>query len=38
MARNDGSNGLGQKGLPLPSVGRPVVHSTQGVILLWAIT
>ena len=32
MARNDGSNGLGQKGLPLPSVGRPVVHSTQGVI------
>ena len=32
MATNAASNGRGQKGLPLPSVGRPVVHSTQGVI------
>ncbi len=32
MATNAASNGRGQKGLPLPSIGRPVVHSTQGVI------
>ena len=32
MAGNAASNGRGQKGMPLPSIGRPVVHSTQGVI------
>ena len=32
MAGNVSSNGRGHQGMPLPSIGRPVVHSTQGVI------
>ncbi len=32
MATNAANNGQGHQGMPLPSIGRPVVHSTQGVI------
>ena len=32
MAGNVSSNGRGHQGMPLPTIGRPVVHSTQGVI------
>ena len=32
MTSSATSNGREQKGMPFPSIGRPVVHSTQGVI------